>query len=855
MRTINGYNLTLEQNILIEYALYGLDVIGAAGAGTGKTTTLCAIDKYKSREGKKGHYICFNKALAEDAKGKFSSSINISTAHSLAYSAICRPKTKWKEKLSTRLHQNLTIKFAEIDISTSPLKNNFLLCRAIHDAVENFCNSASLELSEIHISNSILSPYLTEKKKNPNICIQSYYIEYVVKHANKLLVNYLDSDSNCPSSHSGYIKKWQLSNPVINTDYILYDEAQDANPVMLAIILSQKCQKILCGDRYQSIYSFMNAINAISFIPFLSCPISTSFRYSQELADLANKLISSTPTNDKINLIGKGNKTTIYRASEYKQFDRTMIISRTNATLFEYLVLFTESNIKTHLGINMLNHYIVLIEQLLDFSVNEDPNVLPKNLKHIKRWADLIKNRDADIEIVRIAMMIEENPIRAKKLIPAINKCLETKESEAQVLLTTAHKSKGLEADTVLICDDYQAVIKAYIDNEPLAQEELHLLYVAITRAKKTLVISDELYDLLISNKELLIEPTTFEPFAIDRLIEISQQALINNPIPSQDTLDSIKHKATLPYSTEERVSIESIPKPAYAESNATEWLSSGLNGEDISFDQLLKSNWHLPLNIPFSEQQKIIKMVANSTNQKVESKHFQNAVCNAFPVDGYLSVKIGDVGHEVDINKPEQQRLFDTTKIPQFWTPLDSSKFENPNLAIVGTMGTGKTQLVKSILYNLHKQRHLNCGQSLDILIFDYKEDYCDDTFVKKTGATVLTPHKLPMNPFSIFSKDAMATLKTADMFVNSLVRSYKIGVNQQRTIRNIILHCYEAFGLQKNNIASLNNTPPTIYDVCQLYMMQEKVPNDMVTAVLDNLVNYEVFTDDPTAPPYLIC
>jgi len=68
--------------------------------------------------------------------------------------------------------------------------------------------------------------------------------------------------------HDGYLKLYQLSNPVLQYDCILLDEAQDINPVTGEIIFSQsrafnfyskKTSIILVGDSHQQIYSFRGA--------------------------------------------------------------------------------------------------------------------------------------------------------------------------------------------------------------------------------------------------------------------------------------------------------------------------------------------------------------------------------------------------------------------------------------------------------------------------------------------------------------------------------------------------------------------------------------------------------------------
>ncbi len=857
MRTIGNYNLSEEQNILVELSLYGFDLIGEAGSGTGKTSTLCAIEKYKAEKGERGYYICFNKSLSDEAKNKFSSNLTIGTAHSFAYKAICmKNKNQWNKKLNGRLDNDSIIKYSEIDIASMPLKSKWSIGSAILLAVNNYCDSASEVLAGIHVCEKIMSFYDKEEKTNPNICKKLAYVNYIIKHANILAAKYLDENSDCPSSCSAYFKKWQLSKPIFDCDYLLFDEAQDANPAVLAVILNQPCQKILVGDNHQSIYSFTNAINAMSFVPFINCTISQSFRYAQSLADLANKLLDQSSNSHKIKLTGKGKSTEIIRASNYNELDeRVMLISRTNSTLFECLITLSTHNVPTNISIPDLNKQIENIKLLLAFNQGENVT-LPYGLRHIKSWDDLIKNQDADSDIIRLAKIIDNNPQQALALIPAIKLCQKTEPNDAKVILTTAHKSKGLEADSVYICDDFESVISSYLDSEDLAQEELNLLYVAITRAKKKLILSDLMYDLLISNKRLNVIATHFEPFTIDQLPEISGRALINRPQPTDEVLETIINNAKKPYLsiTDDNLSeaSEQLEIALEVDTERTITQNNTLPSTISNFDELVKNNWCLPYGTSAIDKKLLSKEIANKMNQNPDSEYFKKIMINTFPTQNYMSIELGCVGIEENINKVESERKKDEIRVPQFWTPLDSSRFENPNLAIVGTMGTGKTQLVKSILYSMHKQRHLNCGQDFGLLILDYKEDYSDQQFVEKTGAIVLTPNKLPINPFAIFDKtNNMATLKTADAFINTLVRTYRIGTKQQRCIRTIILQCYESFGLKKNNIASLHNVPPTIYDVYQLYCMQEKVPDDLVIAALDILVNYEIFTDDPTAPP----
>ena len=62
------------------------------------------------------------------------------------------------------------------------------------------------------------------------------------------------------------------------------------------------------------------------------------------------------------------------------------------------------------------------------------------------------------------------------------------------MIFSTAHKAKGLEFSTVELTDDYN--IKPELGQKP-SDDEYNLLYVAITRAKRRLIITRTVLDLM----------------------------------------------------------------------------------------------------------------------------------------------------------------------------------------------------------------------------------------------------------------------------------------------------------------------------------------------------------------------
>ncbi|MGI7349520.1 3'-5' exonuclease [Campylobacter coli] len=71
------------------------------------------------------------------------------------------------------------------------------------------------------------------------------------------------------------------------------------------------------------------------------------------------------------------------------------------------------------------------------------------------------------------------------------------------MILSTGHKSKGLEWNNVEIIDDFLNIKQELEEREQItiAKEELNLLYVAVTRAKNSLNI----------NKDYLLEKDFIE--------------------------------------------------------------------------------------------------------------------------------------------------------------------------------------------------------------------------------------------------------------------------------------------------------------------------------------------------------
>ncbi len=186
------------------------------------------------------------------------------------------------------------------------------------------------------------------------------------------------------------------------------------------------------------------------------------------------------------------------------------------------------------------------------------------------------------------------------------------------------------------------------------------------------------------------------------------------------------------------------------------------------------------------------------------------------------------------------------------FWEPNNTNKVMHTNTGIIGTMGTGKTQFTKSLITQLNDNSNKNIGdEKLGILIFDYKGDYIKEDFVTKTNATVLNPYHLPYNPLALDATESskpMLPLHTANDLKETIANAFNLGNVQKQRLRDVIVEAYEDKGIQKANKDSWTRTPPTLGDVCDIYLSSEKNSQDSLYAAISNLSEFEIFEPDAT-------
>lgn len=455
------------------------NLVVEAGAGAGKTTLLT---EYARKWKKKGLYISYNAAIAKEAKTRFPNNIDAMTAHGYAYRV--QNVGRYKNRLIPKIRKN-HIREAGFNL-INPFLSEDRMMKAIVKGIENYTNSAGSILTEQHCDLAF-APQSTREKVMPIIA------EIVLK-----FVKFEESD--LPFTHDCYLKNLEMTGSMGHEyDYILVDEAQDLNPILLSLVKKSGRPLIMVGDRKQSIYAFRGSIDAMTEVDAPRLPLSQSWRFGKPIDDLANFILSYTNEPPDWKLKGRPGHSTQIEVYEGMVSKESLILARTNGRLFEGLV---NAKVPFHV-IGGFEQIAVQLLSALALSKGNRLEIRDSLVQSFRNWEDMVHEaeEDDDLEVKRIVKIVKDYGDELSNIIRRLRTLHRPHQGEAAISLSTAHKAKGLEANNVIILDDFPTPselearrIEHKITNVEYDQE-FHLMYVAVTRAIKTLKLAPTLYD------------------------------------------------------------------------------------------------------------------------------------------------------------------------------------------------------------------------------------------------------------------------------------------------------------------------------------------------------------------------
>lgn len=542
---------TQEQIMALETVPNGEDLKLNAFAGTGKTSTLVMMAE--ALNPKRGLYLAFNKAIAAEAQSKMPRNVTARTFHSMAYSAMppwmrerfndkemhindfCKrfqlfPVT-YRAAVESYYKSDSNTKASIMNVNEQKKISSYKIKRLTDLALNAFMASVDEHPKSSHTHSAIMADMPELRKENEAV------FEKLVLLITPT-IQYLWADYSSPegqlaigNNHGVYFKYWAVTQPVINYDFVLFDEAQDADPLMLQILQKQSCQVIYVGDKHQQIYAWRGAVNALEQIKAKELYLTKSFRFGQALADQCKPILNVLNETQRFEGTDHPtiiNKSNIENIAEYKKYNACLC--RTNAEVVLTVLELAGAGIpcKTNIDTKSIVDTLFDMKELQDNTKRVDlgqmdvPLYQTKNKKiHFHSWEEFVTymndfNNEPELAVTFNIFMNYQ--------LGEITDALKVAKNKDGVTVTTAHKAKGLEWDSVILKGDFlkgffeynKDAIKQRIMQEcsiydrgawekrggrltdlvPVirtgsgVEDELRLLYVALTRAKKMLDIS-----------------------------------------------------------------------------------------------------------------------------------------------------------------------------------------------------------------------------------------------------------------------------------------------------------------------------------------------------------------------------
>lgn len=460
---------TQEQLDIINHVKTGKDLIIQAYAGAAKTTTLRFIAEELSD--KNILYIAFNKAIVEEATKKMPDNVTVKTIHAVAYANCEREllqRLQYTKKIDIPAINNIcklnSMTLYNIYTKQNETFNSFRVASWVSKVVTSYMHSSRRDITpeDVFLGSEYKHLQLTEKDK------------LILAQAAKKIWIYYQQDYTYHITHDVYLKLFGMSGINLNYDVILIDECQDVSGIMLSFLNSQiNSQKIYVGDKFQKIYSFTGSIDITLQLPHVERFFLTkTFRFGDDISKYANQWINQLVPNSP-KLIGT--------ESIFSDIDTKVILCRSNASVIEqYLKIVNEYNgVKCNVScdISSITNFLTALKELDETKSTKYP--ILSYFDSVTKFFTWAENNDFMLETELLQNIKLAKKFSYKKILPILNSYKGHRNPDIEI--STVHKAKGLEWDEVTLSDDFRFG----------SDEELRIFYVAITRAKHSLVNYD----------------------------------------------------------------------------------------------------------------------------------------------------------------------------------------------------------------------------------------------------------------------------------------------------------------------------------------------------------------------------
>lgn len=527
-----------------------------AKAGSGKTTTIVnALEKIPP--GKKVAFCAFSKAIVEELQERVPKSVSLATLHSFGFKAI-------------------KAYYGKIQLESN---KNYIVLNDYIDSLAKQKDWGTETAANIPLYMSNIYRLISIAKQNIN-----YDPVFLLAEADKLGVEILDDEpkhiKECLSrlykikdtidyDDMIYLPAVDPKIAVEKYDYVFVDECQDLNKAQLRLLQKMYNPQlghrfVAVGDPQQAIFGFAgsdeNSFNNIATLPdTVKLPLSVSYRCAKNIINYVRQ-----KTGVPIEPFEKAKDGEVNENGSIANIkDGDMVICRNTAPLLALCMKFIGDKKAAHVRgrdvgetlanqitklvpkafMNMESGFAKLYEKI-DFEIEKAKNKL--RVRGLKE--DQIDNA-ASVTNIRerkeCFIALRDESKTPADMITNIRRIFSDTQ-KGGIQLTTAHRSKGLEADRVFIIED-ELLHGGRTKNAFQKIQENNLRYVAYTRAKSSLnLVTDWYFYGDPKKKKDDIKKSQEVVDDIDKALEIIKEAFDLEMISEKDyheALEKAKHK------------------------------------------------------------------------------------------------------------------------------------------------------------------------------------------------------------------------------------------------------------------------------------------------------------------------
>lgn len=498
------YEPSKYQKAIFDFVKNGTgNLVVEACAGSGKTYTLLKSMELIGDD-KRILLTAFNKDIVEVLKKKTKEipNVNVMTMHSLGLLMLQR---NFRDK-SLSLDEFKYKTFINSNLSSLSEINTFSLSkRRYFQYIDNIYKY--IEFGRFYLCQTVKDLSFIEKRYAISTLADEKEIAIEAMNWGKENLDTIDYTDMVWLPNALYCQPIGLK-----FDWIGLDEAQDLNCAQRELLL--KCRKINTrmmsyGDENQCIYAFSgsdpDSFKILKNLPnTVSMPLSISYRCADKIVEYAQRVVPSIEKNND-NREGE----IVFNDELESIKDGDMVLCRNNAPLMQIYVKLIKENKKCFIrgkdiGKNLKNVVKNTKQEKLSIDLNED-GVFPRLYANffetrddlmIKSNLDIASAMDSSLlsnklDIINALEVLSDGISTSDELIEKIDKVFSDRKKGGGIALSTIHKAKGLEADSVYIACASLMPSKNATEPWEILQEH-NLIYVAYTRAKNKLSFLNE---------------------------------------------------------------------------------------------------------------------------------------------------------------------------------------------------------------------------------------------------------------------------------------------------------------------------------------------------------------------------